>query len=219
MRRALGGAALIALVLGAVLLAAGGGPSGQAHAAAAGGCVKHTKRIVKHVKRHGKWVRIVRLKHYWVCPKGVTPPSSSGGGGGGSATTPSQPGGKTSPGPGESPGSEPEPEANAVSVSTVEKEGGNKLAYALSRTSVKAGKVTIQLNNGASGDPHTMRLEKLGPGGRGSEPEIVELQTAPGKQATTAPPVELAAGRYRMWCTLDGHAERGMETTLEVTAE
>jgi plastocyanin len=42
----------------------GGGP-----AARASDCAwhKHTKRIVRHVRRHGKRRRVVRVKHWWTC--------------------------------------------------------------------------------------------------------------------------------------------------------
>jgi hypothetical protein len=47
---------------------AGAGPA-AAGAARASDCVwhKHTKRIVRHVRRHGKRHRIVRVKHWWTC--------------------------------------------------------------------------------------------------------------------------------------------------------
>jgi hypothetical protein len=38
-------------------------PTQDAHAATS--CTKHTKRVVKHVKRHGKRKRVVRFTHYW----------------------------------------------------------------------------------------------------------------------------------------------------------
>ena len=68
MRRAFGALALTALAL-AVFASAQ--PSEDAHAATT--CTKHTKRVVKDVKRHGKRKRVVRLRPYWTCHEVAEP--------------------------------------------------------------------------------------------------------------------------------------------------
>jgi hypothetical protein len=62
-KRLLGAAALAALALALVL--SSGGDVGPARAASTK-CIwiKHTKRVVRHVKRHGKSHRVVTIKHY-----------------------------------------------------------------------------------------------------------------------------------------------------------
>jgi hypothetical protein len=65
-RRALAILVLLALTLGVL---AANRPS--AHAATT--CAKHTKRVVKHVKRHGKRTKVVRHKSYWTCEEVATP--------------------------------------------------------------------------------------------------------------------------------------------------
>jgi hypothetical protein len=78
----------------------------------------------------------------------------------------------------------------------------------LSRPSVKAGRVAIELEN-AGEDVHDLRLRRVGgwrtygiratkPGGRG------ELET------------RLRAGTYRLWCSIADHRTRGMRATLRV---
>jgi len=43
--------------------------AGEAAARSSAKCVwhKHTKRVVRHVRRHGKRRRVVRVKHWWTC--------------------------------------------------------------------------------------------------------------------------------------------------------
>jgi uncharacterized cupredoxin-like copper-binding protein len=59
-------------------------------------------------------------------------------------------------------------------------------------------------------DPHDLRLRRVGSGARTvSVPEVqpgevVELDT------------RLRTGRYRLWCSLPGHRERGMRALLWV---
>ncbi|MBS1887735.1 MAG: hypothetical protein JSU06_11170 [Actinobacteria bacterium] len=208
------GRGIVAFVVLAVALAslAGGRPTGDAHAATI--CVKHTKRVVVHVKRHGKRTPVVRVRHYRTCrpgsssdgpgsttPGGVTPPSTS---------APTPPGEAPAP-PSGPPAGEPEPEANAIGVAA-DDHGGHK-SYTLSRQTVRPGALTVQLNNKGE-DPHDMSMQKVGPSG---EPlgAIVEIPvTAPGEQKTKS--VEVEPGRYRMWCNLYHHAEEGMEATITV---
>src|SRR4051812_13218886 len=94
---------LAATVMGALALAllAGGRPVSDAHAATT--CTKYSKRVVTHVKRHGKRKKIVRLRPYWTCQE-VAPPV---------APELPVPAPVATPAP-EAPAPQPEPEANAV---------------------------------------------------------------------------------------------------------
>ena len=189
-----------ALLVGAALGFAH--PLGRADAATT--CAKHSKRVVKHVKRHGKRTRVVRFKHFWTCQEVVTPPASAPTALAPVPAPPVQP-------PVTDPAPEPEPEANALGVAA-DDHGGIK-SYTLSRQTVRSGRLKVQLQNEGE-DPHDMDIQRVGPTG---EPlgEMVEVPvTEPGEQKTASVTVE--AGEYRMWCDLFNHAEEGMEATLSV---
>lgn len=98
---------------------------------------------------------------------------------------------------------EPEPEANRLAVK------GAEYYFVLSRPSVKAGGVTIELNNQGE-DPHNLniRLE-----GSGEEPQQI-AETDSGERAVAT--FDLPPGKYRLWCSLPEHEELGMETKLVV---
>jgi plastocyanin len=192
--------AFCVLAAAALLVAAAVGfapPLGRADAATT--CAKHTKRVVRHVKRHGKRARVVRLKHYWTCQEVPAPPPPP--------PPPPAPSPTEEPAPKPPPTSEP-PEANAVSV--IAREG--PYSYVPSRPSVHPGAVTVQLNNQGA-DPHDMAIQRIGESG--AEGEVIELPVTASKSQSTRT-VELQPGEYRMWCTLYHHAEEGMETTITV---
>lgn len=194
MRRTLAALALAALAL-AVFASAQ--PTEDAHAATT--CTKHAKRVVKHVKRHGKPKKVVHLRHYWTCqevaePVAVVPPATP-------APTPA---------PG-IPAPQPEPEANAIGV--VARDAGKHFSFEPSRTLVKPGKLTMQLINEGE-DPHSMAIQRIGPGETPEGP-VAEIPATASKQQQTGS-VEVQPGRYRMWCTLFNHAEEGMEFDLTV---
>ena len=194
MRRALAALALAALAL-AVFASAR--PTQDARAATS--CTKHTKRVVKHVKRHGKTKRVVRLTHYWTCQEVATPPVT---------TTPPAP--TPTPAP-QAPAPQPEPEANAIGV--VARDANKHFSFEPTRTVVKAGTLTMQLINEGE-DPHTMAIQRIGPGGTPEGKETVIPETA--SKGQNLETVEVQPGRYRMWCTLYHHAEEGMEFDLTV---
>lgn len=84
----------------------------------------------------------------------------------------------------------------------------------LSRTSVPAGTVTVQLQNTGE-DEHNLRIVRSD--GTGSATEFAE--TAPGTTVTRS--VRFASGRYRLSCTLTEptpHDAAGMHASLTVTA-
>jgi hypothetical protein len=85
--------------------------------------------------------------------------------------------------------------------------GAKEFRFTLSRTTIKAGPAIIQLQNYGEDDhnvnlrriggTHTYRIKTVAPGAR-----IGELDA------------KLAAGKYRLWCSIADHAARGMRTTL-----
>lgn len=190
------------IVVGILALALGLFAISRPTARAATTCAKHTKRVVKHVKRHGRPKKVVRVKHYWTCQEAVTPSSPPPVQ---PAPTPPPPSEPIPPDAGPAPLPAPEPEANAISVTARE----GPYSYVPSRSTVRSGRLTVQLNNQGA-DPHDMAIQPVG-----GEGEAIELPVTPGLSQTTET-VELQPGRYRMWCTLYNHAEKGMETTITV---
>jgi plastocyanin len=202
-------AALAALLVGVAIVASSG--------AATTTCVwtKHSKRVVTHVKRQGKRVRVVHVKHYRTCRK-VTVPSEPAP----AAPTPTPaPAPTPLPTPTPTPPVEPpvvvvpptEPEPNALGVAA--DDHGGKKSYVLSRQTVRSGRLTVQLQNKGE-DPHDMEMQRIGEDG---EPvgEPVEIpKTEPGEQKVQS--IEVEPGEYRMWCNLFHHAEEGMEATITV---
>ncbi|HEX7278135.1 MAG TPA: hypothetical protein VF255_00800 [Solirubrobacterales bacterium] len=191
MRRAAALAVAAALVLtGTALL-----PQATTHLkpgeASAAECTwkRQAKRVVKRVRRHGKLRKVVRWQRRWVCiPQ---------------ATAPVTPTPAPAPPPPAPPLEEPEPEANRLAVKASE------YFYILSRPSVRAGEVTIELNNRGE-DPHNLNLREEG--GEGAPYELPETDSLQRSVAS----FELPAGNYRLWCSLPEHEERGMYTTLVV---
>ena len=78
----------------------------------------------------------------------------------------------------------------------------------LSRLSVKPGPAIVQLANRGE-DGHDLRLRRIGRRGGG---RIAEAR--PGAVAEWEG--RLRRGRYRLWCTLEGHRALGMRATLRV---
>jgi hypothetical protein len=194
--------ALAGLVL-ALLLSNGQDPAPAR--AAAGPCTwtKHTKRVVKYVKRHGKRHKVVRHKAHWTCVPASTTTTPT-------TTAPPMPEMTMPTTPAAPVVEEPEVEANALGVAA-EDQGGFR--YTLSRQTVKAGELTIQLNNRGE-DPHTMDMQKLDAEENPEGPIVAEFSTLPGAQQTKSVTVE--PGTYRLWCTIGKHAMEGMETTITV---
>lgn len=185
-----------------LVLLLGARPASDAHAANV--CTKHTKRVVKHVKRHGKRKKIVRLRPYWTCHEVAEPV----------ATAPVTPAPAPAPTP-ETPAPQPEPEPNALSITTDDHK--SPLEYAPNHKTRKAGRLTIQLNNLASEDEHNMDMERVNEETHEMEGGVVAEVSAVGASASEPVTVEVQPGTYRMWCTIGHHAEHGM--TTEITVE
>jgi uncharacterized cupredoxin-like copper-binding protein len=78
----------------------------------------------------------------------------------------------------------------------------------LSRASVKAGVVEIELQNTGE-DPHDLRVRRVG----GHHTFTIPV-TKPGARKAIA--IHMRQGRYRLWCSLAGHRALGMQTVLRV---
>ncbi|HST69991.1 MAG TPA: plastocyanin/azurin family copper-binding protein [Solirubrobacterales bacterium] len=191
MRRAAAIAVAVALVLTGMALLPLSAAQLQPGEATAAECTwkRQVKRIVKRVRRDGKLRRVVRRKVRWVCVPQAAPPLAP-------APTPTPP-------PPAPPVEEPEPEANRLAVKASE------YFYVLSRPSVRAGEVTIELNNRGE-DPHNLNLREEG--GEGTPHEVPETDSLQRNVST----FDLPAGNYRLWCSLPEHEERGMYTELVV---
>jgi plastocyanin len=139
------------------------------------------------VRRHGKVRKVVRRRHWWTCePVGSAP----------APVAPSAP----EPTVAEP---EPEPEANRLSARASE------YYWVLSRPKVKTGDLTVELNNQGE-DPHNLNLRR-----EGDEGDPLQIPETASGELTTAS-FDLPAGKYRLWCSLPEHEEKGMHTTLTV---
>ncbi|MCW2981173.1 MAG: hypothetical protein JWO14_2900 [Solirubrobacterales bacterium] len=207
MKRVFGVAALAALAL--VLVLSSGGDVGPARAASTK-CIwiKHTKRVVRHVKRHGKVRRVVTIKHYKSCRKVALPEESSAP----TAPTTTSPG-ATSPSGATPPASTPEPEANAVSITANDQTP--RYTYVPSRTTVKPGALSVQLIDGGQ-DDHNMRMQRVNAEGQVEGPVVAMVGATPAAPSQPTTVVVEAGATYRMWCTLPGHAANGMEAEITV---
>lgn len=206
MRRAALAAAVGLTLLAAAAADAAGAAGTQAAGAAAPGCKlqRHSKRVVRHVRRHGKLRTVRRTRHWWSCDT-TAPPSDE--------AAPASPSAPTTPAPTPSPAPapipEPEPELepgpSRLSVKAAE------YSYTLSRPTVTAGEVTIELDNRGQ-DAHNLNLRPVG-----SEAAPLEIAETESLQRSRAH-FTLEPGVYRMWCSLPTHDEEGMHATLVVEA-
>jgi hypothetical protein len=80
--------------------------------------------------------------------------------------------------------------------------------FALSRTVLQAGPAIIQLADRGE-DPHDLRLVRIGAKRAATIPQVV-----PGGLGEWRG--RLSRGRYRLYCTLPGHARLGMRAVITV---
>lgn len=78
----------------------------------------------------------------------------------------------------------------------------------MSRQSLHPGSARIQLYNGGE-DAHDLRLKRVG----GTRTLRVQ-ETAPGDVSELK--TMLRSGKWKLWCSLPGHAKAGMRATLVV---
>jgi plastocyanin len=89
---------------------------------------------------------------------------------------------------------------------TVQITTSSGIAYDESSLEASAGSVSIDYTND-SGLPHNVTLE-----GGGADGEATDTIT----EGDTNLTVDLEAGEYTFYCSVDGHREQGMEGTLVV---
>jgi hypothetical protein len=83
-----------------------------------------------------------------------------------------------------------------------------EFSLVLSRQQLHAGSARIQLYNGGE-DSHDLRLKRLG----GTRTVSIR-ETRPDN--VTELRMMLRAGKWKLWCSLPGHAKAGMRATLVV---
>ena len=87
---------------------------------------------------------------------------------------------------------------------------GTEYHLQLSRAGIRRGPAVIQfLNRGQ--DPHDLRLRRIG---ASASRTITLPETRPGGLVQFD--ARLRSGRYRLWCSLPGHEQRGMHAVLTV---
>lgn len=80
--------------------------------------------------------------------------------------------------------------------------------FALSRRTIKAGPVTVELANFGE-DAHDLRLKRVG-----ASKTLAIATVQPGDSADLR--ARLAPGRYTLWCSIADHRKLGMEAQLVV---
>jgi hypothetical protein len=83
-----------------------------------------------------------------------------------------------------------------------------EFSYSLSRTRVRAGRVIVELVNRGQ-DTHDLDVRRIGGTHVFRFPSV-----QPGQVVDRE--LKLAPGRYRLWCALADHRERGMHAVLRV---
>ena len=86
--------------------------------------------------------------------------------------------------------------------------GADEFSFSLSRQSIKAGPAIVQLVNYGE-DEHDLRLRRAGGTrvyriGKVRPGHLGELEA------------RFLPGRFKLWCSLEGHAAAGMKATLRV---
>lgn len=197
MSRAAPAAGSLACLL-ATLALLGAVPTGEARAAA-GDCAwtKHSKRVVKKVRRQGEVRRVKRTRHWWTCVPVATAPA------------PVPPLAIPAPPPAD-PEPDPDPEEGPPTLSYLGVKA-QEWKYTLSRPAVPAGEVVVELNNMGE-DPHNLNLRL-----EGSKAAPFQIPVTPSLEQASER-FTLPAGDYRLWCDLDEHDLRGMNASLEVSA-
>jgi plastocyanin len=181
------------------VMAMASGSIASAAAPAPEGCAwqRHSKRVVKHLKRHGHVQRVRRVKHWWTCDE--RPAASS---------LPIAPPALPAPPAAESPQLEEPGPGGAVSHLGVK---ADEWSYTLSRPEVSAGETIVELDNQGE-DNHNLKLQREG----SAEPPLAVPEAAPDEHTTAH--FTLSPGTYRLYCSLFEHDEKGMHATLVVGA-
>jgi hypothetical protein len=83
-----------------------------------------------------------------------------------------------------------------------------EFSYSLSRTKVRAGRVIVELVNRGQ-DTHDLDLRRVGGTRIFRFPDVQPGQVVDREW-------KLAPGRYKLWCAIADHNERGMHAVLRV---
>jgi plastocyanin len=199
-RRRRSAAAGLSLIFAfALVVASLAGSAGATNTACA--WQRHAKRVVTHVKRHGKVTKVVRIKHFWTCnpvAEAIAPPVQA------PAPTPT-------PAPTPAP-PVAEPEANAVGV--IADDHGGVLSYIRTEETAKAGGVTIDFTDRGEDEHNLTLVAENSEGNPEGETlgKIGDLKSEEHESQT----YDLPPGHYLMYCSIGHHAEHGMKATLIV---
>jgi len=88
--------------------------------------------------------------------------------------------------------------------------GASEFSFSLSRTKVESGPAIIQYQNTGE-DPHDLKIRRKG------GDEILEIGvTQPGVAQALAVDRLKGDSIYKLWCSLEGHAEAGMKAKIGV---
>jgi hypothetical protein len=88
-----------------------------------------------------------------------------------------------------------------------------EFSLVLSRQAVRHGDAIVQLVNRGE-DGHDLHLVRLGPHGRAASRPQGTRETRPGDVSSWRG--TLAAGRYKLFCSIPGHERQGMRAVLRV---
>lgn len=136
--------------------------------------------------RRTTWILALLLSAGVLLAAGCGDDEAEGGGGGGGAATPEA----------------TEEPADGGEALTLTADPGGDIAWEPGDLSAPAGSVTIRLVN-ESDVPHAVEIEGAG-----------ESETITGGETELT--VDLEAGEYTFYCSVEGHREGGMEGTLTV---
>ena len=103
----------------------------------------------------------------------------------------------------------PFPAAAGTSVESFVQVTEKELTLTLSRQSVRAGSVSIELVNFGM-DTHDLVVQTKA---KGAKPMRFKQLDPKGRSERT---LKLKPGRYALWCSLPGHKQKGMHATLLV---
>ncbi len=191
------------------------GPAGAASAATKQAKKKQAKRAAacRKLKRKARTSKVARRAYRRRCVKkrkpaakkpGTQAPAAPQGDGPGSPGAPATP----TPAPTEDPYGPTVPDLPPSNPRALQVISG-EFFLNLSKPEVLAGDVRVEFNNAYAEDPHDLKLM------RGTEVHGFDELAAGEVEAKT---FDLNAGTWRLFCALDGHAERGMSANLRVSA-
>lgn len=201
------GLAIVGLCVGLILAlgsmpAAGFAAPGRGPSAAKRKCApqRATKRHKRHSRvRPAKALTRTKAKRTRRCKRApVRTPAP--------VPTPSVP----QPAPEPPPAADPPPAVDEEAPSNRLAVKAGEFYYVLSRPSVSAGEVTVELNNYGE-DPHNLNLQR-----QDGEAEPVLSIPVTGSSERDSASFDLPAGTYRLWCSLPTHDAKGMNATLAV---